>query len=60
VGVNDDFFELGGHSLLAIRLASRIREEFAVDLSALALFENPTIARLADLISRSAIVEMRI
>lgn len=60
VSVHDDFFELGGHSLLAIRLASRIREEFAVDLAALALFDNPTIAKLADHIERSAIVEIRI
>jgi len=60
VSVHDDFFELGGHSLLAIRLASRIREEFAVDLAALALFESPTIAKLADHIERSAIVEIRI
>jgi len=50
-GIFDNFFELGGHSLLATRVTSRIRDTFSVDLPIKRLFEEPTIAGLAQQIS---------
>ena len=56
VGVNDNFFELGGHSLLGTRLVFLLREKYSLETSQLplrALFEQPTVANLAEVIGNA-------
>jgi len=48
VGVLDNFFQIGGHSLLATQVIAWVREQYAIDLPLRTLFEQPTIAGLAD------------
>ena len=51
IGAHDNFFELGGHSLLAVQIISRMRVAFGIDLPLANLFEQPTIAFLADYVA---------
>jgi len=50
VGVDDDFFELGGHSLLVVRLMTRLRTVFSVDVGVRDLFDQRTPAKLVRLL----------
>ena len=49
-GMLDNFFSLGGHSLMVGQVISRIRDEFKAEVPFGALFNEPTIARLAGMI----------
>ena len=58
VSVEADFFALGGHSLLAIKVMSRVREAFEVDLPLSSLFSAPTVASLSALVEDRLIAEL--
>ena len=51
VGVNDSLFDLGGDSLHAARIVSRVLEQFEARLPLKSLFQSPTIAAMAALIT---------
>jgi acyl-CoA synthetase (AMP-forming)/AMP-acid ligase II/acyl carrier protein len=48
VGVNHNFFDLGGHSLIASRVGARLSRELEQNIPLRLLFEEPTIAALAE------------
>ncbi|HEY0097574.1 MAG TPA: amino acid adenylation domain-containing protein [Pyrinomonadaceae bacterium] len=53
VSIHDHFFDLGGHSLMAIKMFSRVREAFGVELPLNLIFTSaPTIAGLAQAIEQ--------
>ncbi|MET0236200.1 MAG: amino acid adenylation domain-containing protein [Kibdelosporangium sp.] len=47
VGVHDNFFDLGGDSILGIQVAATVRAELGLAWPYQALFDRPTIAGLA-------------
>ncbi len=53
VGIYDDFFALGGHSLLAMRVIAGVADAFGVTLPVRAIFEDPTLAALAERIEQA-------
>jgi amino acid adenylation domain-containing protein len=53
IGVTDHFFQLGGNSLNVMTLISKIHQEFDVRLSLAQVFNNPSIKKMANLISQA-------
>lgn len=47
VGIHDSFFDLGGHSLQAFQLTQSLRQRFDPELPLSAIFQAPTVARMA-------------
>ncbi|MBV8865408.1 MAG: hypothetical protein JO210_08430 [Acidobacteriaceae bacterium] len=51
VGIDDNYFDLGGDSSLAVQLFAQIEKVFKVKLPLATLYEAPTIAELARILS---------
>ncbi|WP_408637760.1 amino acid adenylation domain-containing protein [Nocardia bovistercoris] len=54
IGADDDFFALGGNSLIATRAIARLGAALDTQVPARSIFEAPTVAALARLLSDSA------
>jgi len=48
--LDQSFFEAGGHSLLAVRLLSRVRDSWSVEVGLAEFFATPTLQALARLV----------
>ncbi len=53
VGIHDGFFELGGNSISGAVLINRLQRELGEAVPVAAIFEAPTVARMAAYLSRS-------
>jgi amino acid adenylation domain-containing protein/non-ribosomal peptide synthase protein (TIGR01720 family) len=58
IGIADEFFALGGDSLTSLRLTSRVRQAFGVDVTPRDLFEKPTVEGLAVLVQERILAEI--
>ncbi|WP_128984855.1 thioester reductase domain-containing protein [Streptomyces roseicoloratus] len=54
VGVETSFFDLGGDSLTVLQMTAQVREIYDVRLDLRRMFEDPTVARLARMVSSQA------
>ncbi len=52
IGIHDNFFDLNGDSLLAAQVISRIHNAFRMNLPMSSIFDDPTVAGLAERIER--------
>ncbi|GAA3437548.1 hypothetical protein GCM10018954_071620 [Kutzneria kofuensis] len=55
VGVHDNFFDLGGDSILGIQIAAAARAELGAVWPYRALFDRPTVAELAAVLTPAAV-----
>ena len=53
IGINDHFLDLGGHSLAATRVISRVMNEFQLNVRVKDLFDSPTVADMALIITQN-------
>jgi amino acid adenylation domain-containing protein len=53
VGIHDNFFDLGGHSLAAMRVVSQVIKQFQLELPLQSLFQSPTVAEMAAIITQN-------
>ncbi|WP_338805220.1 amino acid adenylation domain-containing protein [Xenorhabdus griffiniae] len=53
IGIEDNFFRIGGDSIVSIQLVSKLRQ-IGFSLQAKSIFEAPTVARLAQLLTQTS------
>jgi amino acid adenylation domain-containing protein len=58
VGIHENFFKLGGHSLLVMRVLSRLRVTFQIDMPLQRFLERPTVASLCEAIEEIILAEV--
>jgi amino acid adenylation domain-containing protein len=58
VGRQDNFFSLGGHSLLAVRMVTRLRQRFGLEVTIRDLFMHPVLRDLADALAGAVHAEL--
>ncbi|MGH7798829.1 MAG: phosphopantetheine-binding protein [Candidatus Binatia bacterium] len=59
VGIRDKFLDLGGHSLTAARVVSQVVDHFQLEIPLQVLFQSPTIAEMAQVITQKPSAEAR-
>ncbi|MDP9861263.1 MULTISPECIES: phosphopantetheine-binding protein [Streptosporangium] len=52
IGLEEDLYDLGGHSLTITQIIARTRRRLGVEVSLDVFFDNPTIAGLAEEVTR--------
>jgi acyl-coenzyme A synthetase/AMP-(fatty) acid ligase/acyl carrier protein len=57
VGADSNFFDLGGHSLSATKLVSEVRSVFAVEMRLRSVFENQSVAAIAQEIDALLVIK---
>jgi len=55
IGIHDNFFDLGGDSLVATRVVSRVIKDCQLEIPLQSLFNSPTIATMAAVITEHQI-----
>jgi len=58
IGIHDNFLDLGGDSLAATRIVSQVIARFQTEIPLRSLFQSPTVAEMAVVISRYEIKKM--
>jgi amino acid adenylation domain-containing protein len=60
VSVDRNFMDVGGHSLLAIRVLSRLRQAYELDLPMKLIFEQPTVQDMAARVEQLLMAELAV
>ena len=53
IGIHDNFFDLGGRSLAMMRVYNKLRALFTLEITAMELFQSPTIEEMANYLMES-------